>query len=371
MVTTMRMRLASELLFGALLVLAVERANASECSKPIVAQFPEFGAKVDKVLDAAVASGFAGGVAIVRKGKLIYVRVDGYSDNARQVRVTDATMFHVASITKYLTAVLILKAAEVGKLALGDPIAKFVPELALGKRGITIADLLAHRSGLGSSYAAEATSEPIAALHAIDAVPYDETKRGSFHYSNDGYDILAIIIERVFGVAYEEAARSGVFAPACLENSGFWGQAALDDPHVVGQPVVAVSPELKRRNYGMIGSAGFLTTAADLVRLQSALASGRVLRSASLAELWSARGTASIGQVAYGIFLVEHSALGPTVSARGSEDWGDNAILNHYRRDDVIVAVTTSKGPREGTGDLFRNTISKGIEAVLSAERGP
>lgn len=324
-------------------------------------------AKVDAIVDEAVAAGFAGGVAIVRRGALAYSRTAGFSDSERQVAVTPATMFHVASVTKYLTAVLVLKAAEEGRLSLGDPIAKYLPELSPGKRDIRISDLLAHRSGLGSSYATEATFDSLAALKAVDGVPYEASKAGVFRYSNDGYDLLAIIVERVFGARYEDVARDRVLKPACLDHSSFWGEARLSDPASVGQPIVPISAELKRRNYGMIGSAGYLTTAADLVRLQTALAGGLVLDQTHLNELWAPRGKISIGQAAYGSFLVDVPALGETISARGAEDWGDNAILNHYRRDGSILAVVTSKGPKEGAGDLYRNTLSRQIEAILAA----
>jgi hypothetical protein len=127
----------------------------------------------------------------------------------------------------------------------------------------------------------------------------------------------------------------------------------------------AVPDKLKRRNYGMIGSAGYLTTAIDLAQLQNALARERILRRASLDALWSGHGTTSIGEVGFGNFVIAHPALGLINSARGAEEWGDNAILNHYRREDTIVAVVTSRGPKEGSGDRFRDTISKAIEAIL------
>jgi len=348
--------------------LAASNARAADvCSPLIEMRAPEVATKVDPIIDAAVGKGFAGGVAIVRKGTLVYARVAGFSDDARKVAVTPATMFHVASLTKYLTAILTLRAAEEGRLVLSDKITKYAPELIIGDGAATIGDLMAHRSGLGSSYAAEEKGDQAEALRAISAAPYDASKAGKFRYSNDGYDALAIILERVYGMTYEQLARSRVFGQACLQHSGFWGEERLSDASKVGQPIALIPETLKKRNYGMIGSAGFLTTAVDLVMLQARLGARRIIGQASLDELWKGRGNSSIGQVAYGNFLVETPALGHAISARGAEDWGDNAILNHYRRDDIILAVVTSKGPKEGAGDLFRDAVSKAIEGVLAA----
>jgi CubicO group peptidase (beta-lactamase class C family) len=299
---------------------------------------------------------------------MVYSRVAGFADGEGKVPVGDRTLFHVASITKYLTAIAVMKAVDAGKLRLDDPMAKYLPETKRAARGITLADLLAHRSGLGSSYVAEGIDNADRALAAIDAAPLDEAKAGSFRYSNDGYDLLAIVLERVYAQRYEDVVRDNVLAPACIADAGFWGEIDLADPAKRGQPLEPPSPALAKRNYGMLGSAGFLVTAAALARLESELDAG-LLSKPSLEELRKARGRLSLGEATFGAFLIQHEKLGRTISARGYEDWGDNAILNHHLDRGVVVAIVTSKGPKEGTGDPFRDTISKAIESVLAGAR--
>jgi CubicO group peptidase (beta-lactamase class C family) len=327
---------------------------------------PALAAPVDAVVDKAVADGFAGGVAIVRGDRLVYTRVVGFSDGQGKVPVGEHTLFHVASVTKYLTAIMVLKGVDEGKLRLDDPLSKFLPGTKLAARAITLADLLAHRSGLGSSYVAENATTAAEAVAAIDKAPIDEAKAGSFRYSNDGYDLLAIVLERAYGKRYEDIARSEILEPACISDAGFWGEVDLADPRKRGQSWEGPSADLAKRNYGMIGSAGFLITAVGLARLESELANG-LLSNSALVELRMARGTISMGDVAFGSFLIAHDKLGRVVSARGYEDWGDNAIVNDYLDRGTIVAVVTSKGPKEGAGDPFRDTISKAIEQILQA----
>lgn len=353
-----------------LLVAAVWTAPATAAELPCrpapAAPDGDLSRLIDPIVDEALADGFAGGVAVMRDGALVYDRVAGFSDARGTVPVTGHTLFHVASISKYVTAVLTLAAIDEGRASLEAPLGSLAPGTRLAGRGTTLLDLLAHRAGLGSSYAAEGETEAARALAALDEQPVDGEAGGSFRYSNDGYDLLAILLERLYDRPYEELAREKLFAPACLDAPSFWGVAPLADPQVVGQPLRPPGRRLRRRNYGMIGSAGLLITAADLARFERAVSSGRLLSPTSRAALIAPRGEMSLGQATLGAFLVDHPELGPTLSARGYEDRGDNAILNHYLDHAVILAVVTSKGPAEETGaPPFRSRLAGAIEQVL------
>lgn len=323
-------------------------------------------AALDPIVDAAAAEGFAGQVALMRDGALVYERAVGSADITGAIPVTATTRFHTASMAKYFTAALALRAVEEGALALDQPFAPLAPEAGLPVN-ITIGDLLAHTSGLGSSYAAEDQTEALAAAAAIAAAPYDAARFGAFNYSNDGYDLLGIALERVYGQRYETLLREKMLARACLDDVAFWGEADLTDPRVVSQPPEGFAERLRRRNYGMLSSAGILISARDLLRWQEALRRGDLLTPASRDALYAPRGTMRLGQATYGAFLIENPQLGRVVSARGSEDWGDNGYLNDYVDCGVTLAVVTSRGPPENSGrPLFRDTITPAIEAVLA-----
>lgn len=333
---------------------------------------PSLAAAIDPIIDAAVAEGFAGQIAIARGGAFVYRRNAGSADLAGAVPITDATLFQLSSMTKYFTAVMTLKAVEEGRLGLGDPVRPLLGGATVATPQTTIADLLSHQSGLGSSYAAETAADSGAAVAAIAAEPFDAARAHAFHYSNDGYDLLAVILERLYGQRYEDIARTKIVAPACLDHVGFWGEVDHHDPQVRAQPLTAENDRIQARNYGMIGSAGFLATAADLVSFQHALNAGAVLQPSMLAELRAPRAAASIGQVLFGSFLVDRPGLGRTIGARGAEDWGDNAYLNDYIDCGFTLAIVTSRGPAENSGrPLFRDSITPEIERVLAPRCTP
>ncbi len=352
------------LLFANAVALASEKM---ECRSLPMRLDAALSAQIDPIVDSALTQGFAGGVAVSRDGAFIYHRVAGTADLEGTIPVTEATLFHVASIAKYFTAVLVLKAAEHRDLRLDDLIAPFVEGTELAARGVTFRDLLTHRSGLGSSYAAETTGDAQQALEAIDAAGIDESRAGSFRYSNDGYDVLGIILERVYDQTYEDLIREKLLKPACLSHVGFWGESDMTDPKMVSQPLLQVSESLLHRNYGLLGSGGLLITAADLVAWQHALRTYKVIYDSTLEQLFVPRGEVSIGQATLGAFLIEVPGLGNAIRVGGYEDWGDNAFLKDYFDCGVTVAIVTSRGPAESSGEPpYRVSISNAIEEILA-----
>ncbi|MEM9618232.1 MAG: serine hydrolase domain-containing protein [Pseudomonadota bacterium] len=347
--------------------IAAPIANAKECA-PLVRNIDTaLAANIDAVIDDALGRGFAGGVAILQNDIVVYSRTVGSASLSENIPVTDETLFHVASITKYFTAALVLRAVEEGLIALDDPIAKYAPDMKLSARGVTIEALLLHRSGLGSSYVAEQESDRDAALAAIDNAPFDPEKMGRYNYSNDGYDVLGILLERIYGRDYEDLLREKILTRACLERPRHWSLVDLSNPTVISQPLAPFPPELINRNYGMVASAGLLITAEDLAAYQWALANGKVLSAQSIKALFTPRAKRKSDYATFGGFWREHDVLGPRLSARGYEDWGDNAIMNHYLDKDVIVVVVTSRGPADDTGARpFRSELSAAIEILLS-----
>lgn len=360
------MRLLSSLLCVIAITSAVACSTLSNASA--ISAEAELQSEIDRIVVAAVEQGFAGQVVVAGVDQLLYQRQAGYSDSAKKVPVKADTLFHVASISKYFTAILVVKSAEEGKIDLDDDIASWVPETELAKRGITFRQLLHHQSGLGSSYAAENAVTAKKALDVLDGQTVDEEKRGRFKYSNDGYNLLAILLERIHEKPYEVLLSEKITNPAGLRDTKGWSEVDKTDPRKVGQPLQPLPEKLLRRNYGMIGSAGIFTTADDLVRLQKALRNGKILSEKSLESLWRPTEQISIGRVTAGGFLCRSEIKGRVFSARGNEDWGDNAILNHYHDHDFYVAVVTSKGPGEESGKPpFRSSVSKAIERIIPA----
>lgn len=136
--------------------------------------------------------------------------------------LTHDTLFPVASTTKLAVALAILRLQDMGALHVQDQIARYVPEAVVASSGITLRSLLAHTSGVPESYPQEAdiygldlTWSRIA--QACLETPLVETPHTKVRYSDVGYSLLAVIVERVTGQPFPAALQTLVCAPLGLE----------------------------------------------------------------------------------------------------------------------------------------------------------
>jgi CubicO group peptidase (beta-lactamase class C family) len=245
-------------------------------------------------------------VAVAIDGKLVYAKGLGYADTSTKEEVQPYHKFRIASISKLITAVAIMKLSEEGKLSLNDRV--FGPDAILDdpyfsnpkdKRvySITIAHLLSHEGGWSLRWgdhmfmplliADKMGVKPPADTKTI--VRYALDKRLHFTpgagkaYSNLGYSILGLVIEKVSGMSYEEYCRKKVLEPlgiydmmlahnlpvqkAPFEVTYYTPSDIVLKPSIYGTGEL-VSPSYGGNDIEALGGAGaWLATAPDLIRL--------------------------------------------------------------------------------------------------------
>jgi CubicO group peptidase (beta-lactamase class C family) len=155
---------------------------------------------------------------VIRDGQVIVRRAYGLSDVAGRVKATPATNYRLASVTKQFTATAIRRLAEEGKLTLDDRVRQWLPTLPASADAITIRHLLTHTSGL-IDYEDVMAADMKEQIHDADVLRLLESKRGyfapgtSYRYSNSGYALLALIVERASGVTFATYLKQRVFEP--------------------------------------------------------------------------------------------------------------------------------------------------------------
>ena len=268
-----------------------------------------------------------GAVAIVRGGKLIYTRGYGLADVKREIPVKPETLFRLASISKPITGVAVMRLVEQGKLSLGD---RMLDRLGMepfpGKRldprmkQITVRQLLQHTAG----WDREKTFDPmfrhreIAKKRDLTAPVAVETiirymlgrkldfDPGTKHaYSNLGYAIVGRIIERVSGLTYEEFVKREVLAPAGISRMRIGatrlkerarGETLYYQPddgvtHSLWGDEEVAWPDGGFYLEAMDAHGGWIGSAGDLARLAVALtphSTSPILRASSLAPMYEA-----------------------------------------------------------------------------------
>ncbi len=245
-------------------------------------------------------------MAIAKDGKLVFARGFGYADTASGSKTQPYNRFRIASISKLITAIGIMKLNEEGLLALDDRV--FGPDGILNdpyfsdpkdKRvyGITVAHLLSHEAGWSQRFG-DQMFMPITIADRMGIKPPATTKNivryaldkrlhytpGSGRaYSNLGYSILGLIIEKVSGLTYEDYCKKVVLEPLGIYDMTIAGNLPsekapfevtyYEPTDVVLKPSIYGTGELVSPSYGgndirSLGGAGaWLATAPDLMRL--------------------------------------------------------------------------------------------------------
>lgn len=360
---------------------AQERVRAAQAGSPADARL---AAAVDRVAAKALAdkatAGFA--VAVMRDGQIALARGYGMADLEHGVPVTERTVFKIGSITKEFTAVAILKLMEQGKLSLDDRLSKYVPSFPRGGE-LTLRQLLQHTTGIRNYTSLDSfwqvsprefTTDEMIALIAGATPLYDFEPGTSWSYSNSGFFLLGVVIEKASGQRYAEFVKKTLVDPLGLMS------IAVDD---LGE-IVPDRAEGYDKAPG--SSTGFHNTthisssvawaagavranAVDLAKWHEALLGGRVLKRESLA-LMTAPGRVKDGRLASDARKPEPGETGPpsdygfgiAASARkGHRSIGHGGAINGFNasvqtfpaeRTTVVLLTNTGGGTRPLMSDL-------------------
>ena len=189
-------------------------------------------AQVDSLLSSVYKSGEPGAALLIMKdGQVLVRKAYGMADLELGIPLEPDMVFRIGSMTKQFTAVAALMLIEQGKLALADPITKFLPDYPIQGKTITIEHLLTHTSGI-QSYTDMDSWRPLLRkdmnLTELIGVFKDQPMQFApgerWRYNNSGYVLLGAVIEKVAGMSYESFLQKNIFDPLGLKNT-FYGSA--------------------------------------------------------------------------------------------------------------------------------------------------
>ncbi|RZF63934.1 class A beta-lactamase-related serine hydrolase [Sphingomonas populi] len=269
----------------AALLLTAAPVSAQELS-------PAETAKVDRIVaDSLARTGVpSASIAIVRGGRIVLAKAYGKQSETIPIARAD-TKYPIASISKQFTAAAMLLLRDQGKLSLDDTVSKYVPGISGGDI-ITIRQLLSHTSGLQDywpqDYSFAAMREPVTPQDIIDRwakKPLDFAPGTQWQYSNTGYVIAGMIVEKVAGMPLLDVLKGHVFTPL--------GMAPVDQDlangpgYPQGYQRFALGPVRAERPaaHGWLFAAGELAmSASDLAKWDIARMNRTLLPAADWAE---------------------------------------------------------------------------------------
>lgn len=164
-------------------------------------------------------------VMIISNGKVLLAKSYGLADLEKKIPATPDTDYRLASVTKQFTAMAIMQLADAGKLSIDDPITKFFPEFPKYGKKITVRNLLNHTSGLWDyeELIPKGATIPVLDINALRLVmQQDKTyfpPGAQFRYSNTGFALLALIVEKVSGETFASYLHKHIFAPLHMDQT--------------------------------------------------------------------------------------------------------------------------------------------------------
>lgn len=234
--------------------------------------------RVDAVFAEFTKPGSPGCVlGVIRGGELVYAKGYGLANLEHGIPITRETVFDLGSTSKQFTAASILLLAQEGKLSLDDEVRKYVPEVPDYGTAITIRHLLHHTSGLRDyidlmvlgGFRIEDWTTREDALAAIARQKALNFKPGDEHnYSNTGYFLLSVIVERVSGKSLPDFVRERIFEPLGMAHS----QVLNDHRRVIPRRATAYRPNegggfgLDMSNWEQTGDGAVQSTIEDLLK---------------------------------------------------------------------------------------------------------
>ncbi|MBB5938737.1 serine hydrolase domain-containing protein [Streptomyces zagrosensis] len=348
-------------LVGALSSCSKDRGAPS--SKPTASvRAEQCDPQLDAAFEAWEQAGFSGTVAVSSGGRFSCLAAYGVADDAAKTPHTVNTVFNIGSITKAVTAATVYDLAEDGKLAFDDRAGDLLPELTGPAAKVTINQLLLHTSGLNGSHGHD--HQPLdraAALAAINAMKPAFGPGTDYAYSNAGYTLLALIIEKVSGTGYREYTASKMLRlPGGRIAGGFWdGRPAATGPRAIGyldDGRTGESGDFAGPHWALDGNGGLSMSAGDLAAWTHALFTGQLVSAESARAISTPGYDHGEGQAETpGWVAHDASRYGEPflATAGGGGDVGHSAVALWVPEKQQVIAIASNK-PKVSAEQLLK-----------------
>jgi CubicO group peptidase (beta-lactamase class C family) len=332
-----------------------------------VATPPEFAvARLSeaKLVDAANAridelakdEKFSGAVMVTKNGKTILSGAYGLADREKKIPNSLSTKFRIGSMNKMFTAVSVLQLVQAGKINLSQPLGKYItdyPNKDVAAK-VSIEQLLTHTGGTGDIFGPQfevhrkdlRTLQDYVNLYGKRDLEFAPGSR--WEYSNYGFLLLGVVVERVSGKSYYDYVRENVYGPA-----GMNGTASLAEDENVAERSVgytsfgggAVRPNTDTLPYRGTSAGGGYSTVEDLQRFAGALMNHKLLNAEYTDLLTTGKvATPRGGKYAFG-FFDDGAESGARHFGHGGGAPGMNGDLQIYPQSGYVIAVLANLDP--------------------------
>lgn len=332
----------------------------------------ELTAALRKKLELDAAAGrFAGAVLVSRNGKEVLAEACGLADRERKIPDTLKTRFRIGSMNKMFTAVATLQLVQAGKLGLNDALGKYLtdyPNRDVATK-VTIHELLTHTGGTGDIFGPEFEAHRLELRRLQDYVKLYGNRGPKFdpgsrwEYSNYGFILLGVVIEKVSGESYYDYVREHIYTPAGMASTGSEPEDQAVKDRSIGYTTMGGSgspqwhPNTDTLPYRGTSAGGGYSTVEDLLRFANALQEHKLLNAHYTELLTTGKTGTPDSTYAYG--FEDHKINGTRCFGHTGGAPGMNGDLEICPVPGYVVAVLANLDPPAATriSDFITNRL--------------
>ncbi|WP_436864967.1 serine hydrolase domain-containing protein [Bacillus fungorum] len=290
------------------------------------------------------ASYFNGAVLIAKNDEILLSEAFGIANFTFNIPHTIDTKFRIGSLTKGFTSTAILQLEERGLLSVEDSISKYIEGFSYGE-DVTIHHLLTHTSGISNftswpNYWSDIMRKPVSKddiVHVLKTYPLEFKPGERYSYTNSGYILLTIIIEKITGLSYKEYIHKHICQPLQMHNTGCEDEyREIVESLSTGYTIFGDIKQTEHIDMSFpLGAYGMYSTVKDLFKWHKALRSREVISESSLQKMF----TAYSDYYGYGWAIEREGYI-------STSHFGDiNGFVNYmirYEKDNVCIIVLSN-----------------------------
>lgn len=235
-------------------------------------------------------------VGVASRGRLVHWKAYGLANVELSVPVTDSTVFEIGSISKEFVATAVLLLVEEGRIGLDDPIHTHLHGLPSEWLGVTVRQLLTHTSGIPDyeeiqtyeAYRFRFTPEEI--IQVAHSRPMDFEPGTGYDYSNTGYFLLSLLVERIEGSPLGEVLEDRIFVPLGMTQTRMTDPEDIIPHRAAGYYVNGTMDLVNRdptQTSATLGAGGLLSSVYDMAKWDEALYGTELLSAESKEAMWT------------------------------------------------------------------------------------
>lgn len=335
----------------------------------------DLAGKIDALVTSVMSEERIPGVsvAVLKDDRIVHSAGYGLADIENNVPVTPRTVFRLASISKALTGVLAGRLFERGVLDLDRPIREYVQEWPEKHPPLTCRQLLGHLGGIRHYKGDEVNSTKFypdlsSSLAIFKDDPLIAAPGERYSYTTYGFTLLGRALEVAAGKSFRELIREEVLAPAGMASTYIDEVAMIVQGRAQGyrrNPLGGISNSALADTSYKLPGGGLCGTAEDLVRLASALLSGRILKPETRELLWTPQSTSDGKKTSYGLgWVVGEVSNRRAVMHSGGQQRVSTFLLIVPEASLAVAVMTNLEGA--GAGRIARSIASELIESSSS-----